>query len=101
MADGATVTPNADTTELGAVTLGGNRTFAAPTGAPDDGQQLQFRVKQDATGSRTITWNAVYRFSTDLPAPVLTTTALKTDYVVFQWNAADAKWDHVALNRGF
>ena len=41
------------------VTLGGNRTLAAPTGE-ESGQTGTLRVIQDATGSRTLTFNAAY-----------------------------------------
>lgn len=101
LVDAATITPDADTTDLGYVTLGGNRTIANPTGTPAPGQQLQLRFKQDATGSRTLTWGANFRFSTDLPSPTLTTTAGKTDYLMFQWNSVDSKWDFMAITKGF
>jgi hypothetical protein len=101
LTDGATITPNSDTTDIGTVTIAGNRTMAAPTGTPTDGQQLMLRVKQDATGSRTITWNAIYRFSTDVPNPTLSTAASKTDYAGFQYNAADSVWDCLAISRGY
>ncbi len=60
-----------------------------------------FRIKQDATGSRTITWNAIYRFSTDIPTPTLSTSANKTDYIGFQYNTADTTWDCLAVARGY
>lgn len=101
LTDGATITPNGDTTDMGTVTIAGNRTMAAPTGTPTGGQQLMLRIKQDATGSRTITWNAIYRFSTDVPNPTLSTAASKTDYIGFQYNAADAVWDCLAVARGY
>ena len=101
LTDGATITPNADTTDIGTVTLGGNRTMAAPTGTPTGGQQIQFRVKQDGTGTRTLAWNAIYRFGTDVTQPVLTTTPAKTDYIGFQYNLADTKWDCLAVARGY
>jgi hypothetical protein len=92
MADGATITPNGDTTDLGTVTIAGNRTLAAPTGTPTDGQLLTFRITQDATGSRTITWNAIYSFQDG--APVLQTTAAAVDHFEFRWSAAKSKWVH-------
>lgn len=101
LTDGATITPNGDTTDIGTVTIAGNRIIAAPTGTPTDGQQLMLRVKQDVVGSRTLTWNAVYRFSTDVPNPVLSTAASKTDYIGFQYNSADTVWDCLAVARGY
>jgi hypothetical protein len=100
LTDGATITVNADTTDEGTVTLGGNRTIANPTGTPVAGQKLILRLKQDATGSRTITWGAIYRFSGG-SAPTLTSTAAKTDYLGFEYNAADSKWDCIADRLNF
>lgn len=100
LTDAATITPNADTTDEGTVTLGGNRTIANPTGTPVAGQKLILRLKQDATGSRTITWGTAYRFS-GAAAPTLTTTGAKTDYLGFEYNATDAKWDCLATRVNF
>ena len=41
-------------------TLTGNITIAAPTGDKIDGEKITFILQQDATGSRTVTWNAVF-----------------------------------------
>ncbi len=101
LTDGATITPDADVTDMGTVTIAANRTMAAPTGTPTGGQQLMLRIKQDGTGNRTITWNAIYRFSTDVPNPTLSTAATKTDYIGFQYNAADSTWDCLAVARGY
>ena len=100
MTDGATITPNADTTDVGKVTLGGNRTMAAPSGTPVAGQKLILRLKQDGTGTRTITWNSIYRFAAGT-APTLTTAINKTDYLGFIYNADDTKWDCVAVKLNF
>ncbi len=100
IADAATITPNVDTTDIATFTLGGNRTIAAPTGTPADGQQLMMRIKQDATGTRIPTFNAIYRFS-NATATTLTTTPSKTDYIGFQYNAADTKWDALAERLNF
>lgn len=91
LTDGATISVDAAKGSTFDVTLAGNRTIAAPSNAKD-GQTITFRLKQDGTGSRTITWNAIYRF-TGGTAPTLTTTAAKTDYVRFRYNAAATKWD--------
>lgn len=101
LTDGANIATNSDNGDLFTVTLGGNRTMDNPTGTPTDGQQIMYRLKQDATGSRTITWGAAFRFSTDVASPTLTTTANKIDYVGFQYNAADSTWDCLAVARGY
>jgi hypothetical protein len=100
LTDGATITPDSSTTDIGYVTLGGNRTMAAPTGTPVDGQKLILEIVQDGTGSRTLTWNSAYRFSA-ATSPTLTTTASKTDYFGFIWNAGSSKWDCIAERYNF
>lgn len=101
LTDGATITTNADNGEVFTVTLGGNRILSNPSGTPTDGQQIMYRLTQDATGTRTITWGAAFRFSVDIPAPTLTTSANKTDYIGFQYNAASSTWDCLAVARGY
>jgi hypothetical protein len=82
LTDGATINWNANTNgQIVAVTIGGNRTMAAPTNIVQYAQYMM-RVTQDATGSRTLTWNAAYKFGT-AGAPTLTTTASKTDWLSF------------------
>lgn len=99
LTDASPLTVNLDTTDIAKVTLGNSRTVGLPTGTPVAGQKLILRLKQDATGSRLITsWNAIYRFPGGT-APVLTTTANKTDYFGFIYNADDAKLDCVAITK--
>lgn len=88
----ATPTPNCDTDDNFVITaLAAAATFGAPTGTPTDQQQLIVRMKDNGT-ARTLAFNAVYRFSTDLPAPT-TTVINKTLYMGFIYNATDNKWD--------
>jgi len=101
LTDAATITPKATTTDLGIITLGGNRTIANPSGVAASGQELLLRLKQDVTGSRTVTWDTKYRFSTDVPRPTLSTAAGKIDYIRFIYNAEDDKWDCLRVVRGF
>jgi hypothetical protein len=71
-------------------------TINAPTGTPLDGERLTFRIKDNAT-SQTISWNAIYRIvGTVLPT---STVASKTIYVGCIYNAADTKWDVIAVAR--
>lgn len=98
LTDGATITPDILNGDFQAVTLGGNRTIAAPLNPPN-GTNLQagsllLAIRQDGTGSRTVTWNAIFRFSGGI-TPILTTAANKTDYFRFLYNIIDAKWDLV------
>ena len=94
LTDGATVSWNALTEPVAKVTLGGNRTMAAPSGGVT-GQFIALLVIQDGTGSRTLTWNAVYEFKDDT-APTLTTTASKGDNFTFRYNGS--KWLEVGRN---
>ena len=100
LTDGATITPNCDTTDIGKVTLGGNRLIANPSGTPVAGQHLILRLKQDTTGTRVPTWGSNYRFAGGT-APTLTTTVSKTDYLGFIYNNDDTKWDCVAVKLNF
>jgi len=84
LTDGATITWDVGTSPVAKVTLGGARTISAPTNGAT-GQFISLAVIQDATGSRTLTWNSVYEFTADT-APTLTTTASKADLFVFRYN---------------
>ena len=94
LTDGATINWDASTQDVCKVTLGGNRTLAAPTNNTT-GQFISILVIQDGTGSRTLTWNAVFEFKDDT-APTLTTTASKGDVFVFRYNGS--KWLEVGRN---
>jgi len=101
LTDADTIAIDASTGNIFTVTLAGNRTLGNPTGSPVDGQLMEVRVRQDATGTRTLGYGTEYRFSTDLPSPTLTTTAAKTDYLLFQYHSTDTKWDLISINKGF
>ena len=94
LTDGATIDWDAVTQDVCKVTLGGNRTLNAPTNGTA-GQFISILVIQDGTGSRTLTWNAVYEFASDT-APTLTTTANLGDLFVFRYNGS--KWLEVGRN---
>ena len=91
----ATVTWDASTQDVCKLTLGGNRTLAAPTNSTT-GQFISILVIQDGTGSRTLSFNAVYEFASDT-APTLTTTANLGDVFVFRYNGS--KWIEVGRNQ--
>ena len=80
LTDGATVTWNASLGRIATLTLGGNRTMAAPTNLKVGHYTLT--VIQDATGSRTITWNGAFKWPAQT-APTLTTTANARDILTF------------------
>jgi hypothetical protein len=62
------------------LTLTGNCTFTFPTATA--GQSFMMFLKQDATGSRTVTWPAVVKWPSST-APTITATANKGDKFVF------------------
>ena len=95
LTDGSTVNWDASTQDVCKLTLGGNRTLAAPTNSTT-GQFISILVIQDGTGSRTLSFNAVYEFASDT-APTLTTTANLGDVFVFRYNGS--KWIEVGRNQ--
>ena len=76
------------------VTLTANVTFDAPTN-PTTGQYISIVCIQDGTGSRTISWNAIFEFKDDT-TPTATTTASKGDMFTFRYNGS--KWLEVGRN---
>jgi hypothetical protein len=99
-ASSATPTPASDDVDMYTVTaLAEAATFGAPTGTPTNGQGLIIRIKDNGT-ARALSFNAIYRFSSDLSAPT-TTIISKTIYLGFIYNTADTKWDCVAYLNNF
>ena len=94
LTDEATISWDASTSPVAKVTLAGNRTLGAASNG-QAGQFVSLLVIQDGTGSRTLTWNAVYEFASDT-APTLTTTASQGDLFVFRYNGT--KWLEVGRN---
>ena len=80
--------------------LDGNRTVNEPTN-PSTLRIIRLWVTQDSTGSRTLTWNAIFRFSTDIPAPTLTTTGGYTDLIEFIYNEYYNTWDCIRVVKGY
>ena len=78
--DGATVTLDWSTGNQGIVTLGGNRTLAFSN--LQTGQRYTLWIKQDGTGTRTLTWPA-YMIWDGGSAPTLATTGGNYDCIVF------------------
>ena len=82
LTDGATISWDSAAAQVAKVTLAGNRTMAAPTNLAD-GSFYSIYIIQDGTGSRTVTWNSVFKF-TAAAAPTLTTTAAAKDFINFR-----------------
>ena len=87
--DGATITIDCHVGDSQIVTLGGNRTMAAPAN-PVDGQQIDLLVVQDGTGGRTLTWNSVFAFENTTP-PTLSSGPGGIDRFLLKYNAAIGK----------
>ena len=82
LTDGATITPDLDTSNKFTVTLGGNRTLANPSNiASAVGQSIVISVVQDATGSRTLSYGTYWKFPEGI-TPSLSTTANYRDVIV-------------------
>lgn len=94
LTDGATVAIDFDNSKMQQVTLGGNRTFTFAN--PLNGATYILLVKQDGTGSRTVTWPTI-RWSGGSP-PTLTTTASKADMIGIVWDGTDYFGVVVGLN---
>ena len=95
LTDGSTITWNAINSPVAKVTLAGNRTITVSNNL-GTGQYISVLVIQDGTGSRTLTWNAMFEFKDDT-APTLTTNASKGDLFTFRYNGA--KWLEVGRNQ--
>ena len=86
LTDASTISWDTQAAPVAKVTLTDNRTLGAGSNAVA-GQFVSLLVIQDGTGSRTLSFNAVYEFTEDT-APTLTTTASKGDLFVFRYNGS-------------
>lgn len=82
------------------VTLAGNRNMSAPTNAVA-WKIIRYFITQDAIGTRTMTWDATFRFSATIPSPTLTVTAGYSDYAEFIYNPIHLYWDCIRIVKGF
>ena len=81
LTDAASITVNGNHGNNFVVTLAGNRTLEAMSPA-NPGQTGLIYVYQDGTGSRTLSYNSIYKFSGGT-APTLTTTAAAVDVLSY------------------
>jgi len=97
MATTATLTPNANNTDVAAISAqAGALTIAAPTGAPVDGQALIIRIR-DNGNIRALTWNAAYTAFT--PENLRTATVVgKTFLFQFIYSLAETQWQLIHSN---
>jgi len=81
LTDATTITMNLAQTNNFTVTLGGNRALANATNFVS-GQSGFLVIRQDGTGSRTLSFGTGWRFPSN-SAPTLTTTASAVDLLVY------------------
>ena len=86
LTDAASITTDFNTANMFMVTLAGNRTLAAPSNATT-GQTGSIYVVQDGTGSRTLSYNAAWRFP-EGSVPVATTAASAVDLLIYTARSA-------------
>ncbi len=82
LTDAATITWDTNSGQVSKVTLADNRTMAAPTNL-QDGAFYSILVQQDGTGSRTLAWNAIFKWNAGT-APTLSTAANSIDFFNFR-----------------
>ncbi len=80
LTDGATINWDVSLGSVAYVTLGGNRTIAAPSNLKVGTYILH--VVQDGSGGRSLTWNSVFKWPAGV-APTLTSTANRRDLFSF------------------
>ena len=81
LTDEASISWDAGAIQVATVTLGGNRTLAAPTDIKDGGTYLLI-VNQDGTGTRTLAYNSVFKWKGGT-APTLSTGIDEVDVLTF------------------
>lgn len=89
LTDGATIALDWNSGNVQYVVLGGNRTFTFAN--PKDGGRYTLIIKQDGTGSRTLTWPAAVLWPAG-SAPTLTTTANKVDIIGCVYDGTNSKY---------
>ena len=99
-ADSATITPNANTSDICIITaLSQAVLFANPIATnPYDGQLLQIRLASIV--SRAIAFGTAYQAASSLGLPSATTGGGAEDYIAFRYNATDFKYDLIGTTIG-
>lgn len=98
LTSGATIAVDASLSNNLKLTLGTNATLSNPTN-PTDGMVVNVRIKQDATGGRTLAYGSAYKWPGG-SAPALSTAANAVDLISMYYDATDAVWECV-MQKGF
>lgn len=96
LTDAATIATDASLGNVFTVTLGGNRTLGAPTNLAA-GATYIWIITQDGTGSRTLSYNAVFKWPGGA-APTLSTAAGAVDIIC---GVSDGTNVYANINKGF
>jgi hypothetical protein len=98
LTSGATVNTDASLSNNFKLVLATNATLANPTNLTD-GMVLNYRIKQDATGSRTLAYGSKFKFPGG-SAPVLSTAANAVDLMSCYYDSTDDTLSCV-MSKGF
>lgn len=90
LAYAATLTPDCNLSNSFRTVLTGPATLAAPSN-PRSGMVITFVFRQDATGSRVLTWNSIYKHAGGVD-PVLSIGASAVDVFSFIYDDVSAAW---------
>ena len=96
LSDGSTITIDMATACHHSVTLGGNRTFAAPSNQAV-GQSGSIFITQDGTGSSTASFNSAFKFAGGT-APTLSTAASAVDRIDYVIKASNVIHSVITLD---
>ena len=97
----STLATDAEAGESFDVTLTDSATLANPTN-PVDGKTLRWRIKQDGTGSRTVTLGNKFVIPSSATSPLpFSTAANKLDVLAATYHAGRDQWDIIAFVMGY
>lgn len=98
LVDAATVTPNADTTDLAKLATVSQATLLAnASGTPTDGQLMEWRITSAAV--KALTFGNKYT-ATSIAIPTATAGGGQTERWLWEWSAAASLWYLIAYNPG-
>lgn len=96
-----TYATNASDGDIFDLTLGGNLTLANPTN-PANGKTIRWRIRQDATGGRTVTLGNKFVIPSSATSPLpFSTAANAMDILAATYHAGRDKWDVIAFVPGY
>jgi hypothetical protein len=90
LTSGASIALDASQSNIFKLTLAINSTLTNPTN-PTDGMVLNIRIKQDATGGRTLAYGTAFKWPGGT-VPSLSTAANAVDLISMQYDSTDAVW---------